>query len=313
MRLPLGKDPRESNEIHDLLLEVINHLDAMVAYWDSNRVCVFANSAYLEWMGKTKQEMVGITMQELLGPLYSQNLPYIDATLAGERQVFEREIAAPDGRIRHSLATYIPHFVDGQVRGMFVHVADVTPLKNLEHDLRAAKTEAERLATHDFLTGLPNRVLLMDRIQQALSLASRKRRQAAIFSVDIDNFKKVNDTYGHPAGDQFLVEIATRLKGLLREGDSVTRMGGDEFIVLVREIETLEQAKALAQRIVDSLRAPLRIADDVVVCSCSVGVALSSRDGMSPDALIANSDKAAYRAKRLGKNRYAFAASDDAI
>lgn len=298
-------------DLRDVLLEVLDHLDAMVAYWDLNRVCLFANNAYLDWLGIPKQQMIGITMSEMLGSLYDVNLPYIEAAYAGERQVFERDIRAPDGRIRHGLATYIPHIVDGQVHGMFVHVVDVTPLKKLEYQLRSAKNEAERLATHDFLTGLPNRVLLMDRIRQALTVSNRTHRKAALFSVDIDDFKRINDTHGHPAGDRCLVEIASRLRSLLREGDSVTRMGGDEFIVLVSEIETHSQAETLAQRILESLSEPLHIGRGATACTCSVGVAIYPQDGASPEALIANSDNAAYVAKKLGKNRYAFADGKD--
>jgi PAS domain S-box-containing protein len=114
-------------EIHGIVLGLVNHLDAMVAYWDINQVCVFANSAYRDWFGKTQQEVIGLTLEELLGPLYPKNLPYIRGAYAGQRQVFEREIPTPDGRVRPSLATYTPHLVDGQVRGIFAHVADVTP------------------------------------------------------------------------------------------------------------------------------------------------------------------------------------------
>lgn len=283
----------------------------MVAYWDLNKVCLFANNAYLDWLGIPKQKMIGITMPEMLGSLYNVNLPYIEAAYAGERQVFERDVRAPDGRVRHGLATYIPHIVGGQVYGMFVHVVDVTPLKKLEHELRTAMNEAERLATHDFLTGLPNRVLLIDRIRQALTVSSRTHRKTALFSVDIDNFKRINDTHGHPAGDRCLVEIASRLKSLLREADSVTRMGGDEFIVLVPEIETHAQAETLAQRILECLSAPLQVGNYTAACTCSVGVALYPQDGASPEALIANSDNAAYLAKKLGKNRYALAGGKD--
>ncbi len=296
-------------ELHDILLEIIDHLDAMVAYWDTNKICVFANDAYHDWLGRTKQEMIGITMQELLGPMYPMNSPYIEAALAGKTQVFERDVPAPDGKIRHSLATYIPHIVDGRVRGMFVHVADVTPLKRLENELRAAKTEAERLATHDFLTGLPNRVLLVDRILQALALSHRTRHKTALISVDIDDFKQINDTYGHPAGDRFLIEIASRLTHLLRESDSVTRMGGDEFILLVPEIESNAQVETLAKRTLESLKAPFQLGRETLTCTCSVGIALYPQHGTSPEALIANSDRAAYLAKKLGKSRYAFAGS----
>jgi PAS domain S-box-containing protein len=141
---PTPPDDRPpSEDLRDLVLDLLDHLDAMVAYWDSDQVCVFANNAYLAWFGKTKQEMVGITLEKLLGTIYPKNLPYLRAAYEGHRQVFEREIPGPDGRIRYSLATYTPHVVGGTVRGIFVHVADVTPLKLLEQERRRSEERLE--------------------------------------------------------------------------------------------------------------------------------------------------------------------------
>lgn len=297
----------EAETFHEIILNIVDHLDAMVAYWNINQVCLFANSAYKEWFGKTRQEVIGLTMEQLLGPLYPKNLPYIVAALEGKRQVFEREIPAPDGRIRYSLATYTPHIVDGQVRGMIAHVADVTRLKMMEQELQAAKAKAEQLATHDFLTGLPNRVLLVDRIAQAVALAKRKNQLVAVLTLDIDDFKKVNDTYGHGEGDRLLVEIATRAKSLLRESDTLTRMGGDEFLLLAPGVESDDQAEAMADRILERMRQPFELGKATISPTFSLGIALFPRHGTTPEALIASSDRALYEAKKLGKNRHAFA------
>lgn len=115
---------------------VTDHVNAMLAYWDKDLVCRFANKAYLDWFGKSKEEMVNkITIQQLLGPLFNKNLPYIDAALKGEIQTFEREIPIPDGSIRYSLANYFPHVENGEVKGFVAHVADITQVKLLERDL----------------------------------------------------------------------------------------------------------------------------------------------------------------------------------
>ncbi|HZX28521.1 MAG TPA: GGDEF domain-containing protein [Telluria sp.] len=289
-----------------LVFELVDHLDAMLAYWDENQMCGFANAAYRQWFGRSKEDMAHISLSQLLGPLYAKNLPYIEAAYRGEAQRFEREIPCPDGKLRHSLATYIPRIVDGKVRGIFVHVADVTPLKQLEGELRAAKAEAERLATHDFLTGLPNRVLLFDRIEQTLAHCARSGELAALVSLDIDDFKKINDNYGHPAGDRFLVEVARRLTHAVRQCDTVVRMGGDEFIILLTDLGSPEHASVMAERLVRSLAEPLDIDGRTIPASCSVGLALSAAGLPGGEAWIARSDRALYRAKGLGKNRFAF-------
>jgi diguanylate cyclase (GGDEF)-like protein/PAS domain S-box-containing protein len=299
--------PRAVERIHEIVLELVDHLDAMVAYWDINQVCVFANNAYHAWFGKTREQIVGFTLENLLGPLYPLNLPYIRAAYAGERQVFERAIPSPSGSIRHSLATYTPRIVDGRVQGIFVHVADVTVLKKLEEELRAAKEHAEALATHDFLTGLPNRVLLRDRIEQAIALARRNTAMVALLMIDMDGFKQINDVYGHDGGDQLLVEISARLRSSLRESDTITRLGGDEFLLVAPAVETEAQAGAMAERALDLVRQPFQLYDDTIVPTFSVGIALYPKHGTTPEKLLSNADRALYVAKKLGKNRCAFA------
>jgi diguanylate cyclase (GGDEF)-like protein/PAS domain S-box-containing protein len=298
---------RPHDELCEIVLTLVDHLDAMVAYWDANQVCLFANNAYREWFGKTKAEVIGLTMEQLLGPLYAKNLPYIEAALKGRRQVFEREIPGPDGMVRHSLATYTPHIVDGVVQGIVVLVANVTPLKVLEQDLKAAKERAEHLATHDVLTGLPNRALSFERIQQALGLAERHQQLVAAITVDVDDFKRINDAHGHLEADRLLVEIASRMQGEVRGSDTASRWGGDEFMLVVPDVGSVAEAETLAHRMLDRLRQPCRLAAATVSPTFSLGIALYPIDGTTPEELIASSDRAMYAAKKLGKNRYVFA------
>ncbi len=138
-----------------LALSVVNHISAMVAYWDASERCAFSNAAYQEWFGKSPCEMVGMSMKELLGPLYELNLPYIRAALRGDRQVFERRIPLPGGGFRDSIATYTPDVAGGVVLGFFVHVADVTALRKREAALEEAIRERDAaLAEVRVLRGL---------------------------------------------------------------------------------------------------------------------------------------------------------------
>src|SRR3569833_1810964 len=206
-------------DVHEIVLDLVNHLDAMVAYWDADQVCVFANNAYRYWFGKSGSEVIGLTLKDLLGPLYEKNLPYIEAAYQGQRRVFEREIPTPSGIIRHSLATYTPHVVDGKVQRIFVHVADVSSLKKLEQELKFAKERAEKLATHDFLTGLPNRVLLVDTIKHAIAVKKRRNHWVAVISLDIDDFKKTGGAGGRGGGGRRGGGGAARRGAAGREAD----------------------------------------------------------------------------------------------
>jgi diguanylate cyclase (GGDEF)-like protein/PAS domain S-box-containing protein len=288
-----------------LLSELIDHLDAMVAYWNQDRVCVIANAAYREWFGKTADEVVGMTMQQLLGPLYEKNAPYIDAAFNGEKQVFEREIPLPTGKgSRHSLATYTPHIVDGRVLGIFVHVADVTQLKRLELQLQQAKEHAESLAAHDVLTGLPNRLLLQETVDREIAMAERARCMLGILLIDLDNFKAVNDRFGHAAGDLCLVEVAARLRAALREGDILFRVGGDEFVAVLPGLETMPAVKALLSRLITAVHRPVPVDSHIESSTVSIGAALYPQHGRSLSELQAVADRALYEAKSHGRNQY---------
>ncbi len=134
---------------------VVNHIPAMIAYWDRDQRCAFSNDAYLEWFGRKPEQMIGMSMAELLGSLYQKNLPYILGALRGERQVFERQIKLPNGQVRESIATYIPDVVNGVVQGFWVHVADVTVLREREAALERALAERDAaLAEIKTLRGL---------------------------------------------------------------------------------------------------------------------------------------------------------------
>lgn len=304
---PLSNRPLSEGDIPALVVDLVDHLDAMVAYWDHDQVCRFANAAYREWFGKGRDELVGTTLRALLGPLYEQNRPYIEAAYAGAKQVFEREIPLPGGGVRQSLATYIPNRVDGEVRGIFVHVADVGPLKQLERELQAAKERAERLATHDFLTGLPNRVLLDRTVDHAIAVVKRHGGTMALMSIDVDGFKAVNDNYGHVEGDRYLIEIASRLERAVRESDTVLRIGGDEFVVVTTGMAGTPEIEALATRILAAARQPLVIGATPAHPGISIGIALYPGHGMTAAALVAASDQALYAAKKAGRDRYVVA------
>lgn len=293
----------DANETESLLLELVDHLDAMVAYWDGQQVCRFANMAYKQWFGRGREQLLGITLKELLGPLYEKNLVHIEAAYRGERQVFERAIPRPDGSgMRHSLATYIPRLVNNQVAGIFVHVADVDRMKQLEMELETANDQLEELATHDFLTGLPNRRLLDDRFNEAIERAKRTGENFYVLCVDVDNFKQINDCYGHAFGDQYLVEIASRIKSCTRAHDTVARIGGDEFLILATSIPSDEGIVSLATRLVDSAHQPYEIGQIALTPSISVGVAKYPEHGAMQHLILLSADRALYAAKEAGRN-----------
>jgi diguanylate cyclase (GGDEF)-like protein/PAS domain S-box-containing protein len=173
-------------------------------------------------------------------------------------------------------------------------------------DRRQAEERAQHLADHDALTGLPNRRLLEDRLTQALALSQRNRKQTAVMFVDLDRFKAINDSLGHAVGDLVLKEVALRLVRQLRIGDTVCRIGGDEFVVVLPEAKRSTDAANVAQKIIETLSQPVRVGDRELIVTPSIGIAVFPEDGRDAEALIRNADAAMYHAKESGRANYQF-------
>ncbi len=172
--------------------------------------------------------------------------------------------------------------------------------------IKRTQDQLDHLAHHDPLTGLPNRLLLDDRLRHAITRSGRHSERVAVLFLDLDRFKIVNDTLGHPVGDRLLRDVAERLKGCLRDADTVARLGGDEFIVLIEEFERLEEIDIVAEKIQHALAAAFHIDDHELYLGVSIGISLYPEDGDDVATLIKNADAAMYRAKESGRNTFQF-------
>jgi len=184
----------------------------------------------------------------------------------------------------------------GNIHHYIGSFADITPLKQHEFDL-------ERIAHYDPLTGIPNRLLLADRLVQAIRHTRRSQNYMAVCYLDLDGFKPVNDLYGHDVGDELLIEVSRRLKDCLRAGDTVARIGGDEFVLLLLDISSMEECRAILERILSKVAQYAWIDGHQVVVSASLGYTLFPNDQVDADALLRHADQAMYVAKQSGKNR----------
>ncbi|MDX1632100.1 MAG: GGDEF domain-containing response regulator [Thermoanaerobaculia bacterium] len=176
--------------------------------------------------------------------------------------------------------------------------------------LREARAEAQYLATHDRLTDLPNRYLLDDRLEEAIAYAERHGEKLAVLFLDLDDFKQINDTYGHQVGDAALRWMAARLEECTRSTDTVCRFAGDEFVIVQRTIQGPQSTVLLANRILSKLRDPVQLRDQEVHLMTSIGIALHPEDGSTRDTLLRRADAAMYEAKSAGGNRCALASPD---
>lgn len=216
----------------------------------------------------------------------------------GEASSIEHRIVHKDGTIRFVRNTPVVHRDgDGRVVAYDGIINDITESK-------VAEAEITRLSLHDGLTGLPNRVLFMDRLRQALPVAERRDETLAVYFIDLDFFKDVNDAYGHEVGDAVLSAVAERLLGCVRRSDTIARIGGDEFVGLTPAIGNVANACVIAEKMVRALREPFPVGAHVCQLGGSVGVAMFPEHGQTGDALLRQADQAMYAAKRSGRNAW---------
>ncbi|MFO8035058.1 MAG: PAS domain S-box protein [Anaerolineales bacterium] len=268
----------------------------------------------LEWnagaekvFGYTAEEAVGRDLDALIanpeGEILSEASTYTN-------QILNQEIVPPTETVRYDkwgnpinvVLTGAPIQVGGDLVGIVASYTDITKQKSLEKEIK-------HMATHDALTGLPNRRLFNERIGLEIAHAERNQERVGVMFIDLDNFKEINDTYGHSTGDVLLKKIGSRLVNVLRKSDTVARMGGDEFLLITPEMETFEDAYTTAERVLKAMQDPFTCNGNQVKISFSIGIAIYPDHGEDVDTLTKHADSAMYQAKEQGGSTYQMHAS----
>src|SRR5258708_3294044 len=288
------RSQRALRETADKLRLFAAYVPAMTAYWDENRRCHFASKAFAEFYGLAVEDLIGKDIRDVLSDaVYGEVEGYFVQVLQGHPVHYQRTDTTQAGESRYLEVKLLPHVgEEGKVMGWFAVTTDIT-----QHKL--AEERIQRVAHHDSLTGLPNRLLFDDRLKQAISLAKRNARQFALLYLDLDKFKPVNDTLGHNAGDELLKAVATRIRGQVRESDTVARVGGDEFTLILPDTGR-EEAVMVARKIIAALATPFQLGTrkQSVDIGASIGIAVYPADARDADALVKAADAAMYNAKQ---------------
>ncbi|MEK8131303.1 sensor domain-containing diguanylate cyclase [Paenibacillus filicis] len=247
------------------------------------------------------------TGQTLFAIVHESDLPDVQEAwfaLWRERRPFILMFRSvmPDGSLLWLEAKGYPVHSDEDGVHAAISAREITHYKQQEERLT-------RLAYYDPLTGLPNRRLFQDRFMQAMHIAKRYHHKLGVIYLDLDDFKRINDQYGHSIGDELLNAAASRLSHSVRDPDTVCRMGGDEFVVLVQQFDQPEDVAKIGRRISDALRQPFDIGGNQIRISSSIGAAFYPDDGMDGEALLQCADNAMYASKQLGKNQFRFFAN----
>lgn len=293
------KAAKDSAAASEKRLEAIaNHVPDLVAFVDASERFVFVNRAYARHFGLPADQITGLTLRELWGtPEYVASKPYLEQACAGQSVTYTRENA--EG-VAWEL-TFQPAWNDTKdaVTGLHMFARDITGERQKLRSL-----EAQTLSDH--LTGLLNRKGFDRRLQETMARADAGSYRAALLLVDLDDFKAVNDTYGHPVGDQLLIAFAERLRACVRSGDAVARIGGDEFAVILDNVANPNTVERIAHTVVHAAMRPFEIDGHRLVSTASVGSAMHRPDqGTSVSELFMRADMALYDAKRHGKACYA--------
>ncbi|KPP99463.1 diguanylate cyclase [Marinobacter sp. HL-58] len=259
---------------------------------------IYANKATEDLFTLPISALIGKTPQDLgfpFAPEFQQHLQQVMTHKASYRGEFSHRFSEASGEhFEYLLAPVVDE--DGETEATVCISRDIT-------ERTQAQEKIWHNAHHDLLTGLPNRRLFLDRLDQEVKHARRRNVPLAVMFMDLDGFKEVNDSIGHEVGDRLLYCVAERLASCVREDDTVARLGGDEFTVILTGARNNEDAAQVAQSIVDALAKPFHIAEPPVHISASIGITFFPRDGSSPDALLKAADHAMYTAKKSATNR----------
>lgn len=293
---------RKLQESEEQFRLTFNQAAVGIAHTDPDGPFVRINRKLCDITGYTEAELLQRTFQETTHPDdVAEDVVLIGRLVHGEINEYSREK-------RYIRKDGSPVWVHVTVSSMRDDSGKVRCIALIEDISRRKQAEEEllRMANHDALTGLPNRLLLQDRLSQAIAYAHRTSRKVAVMFIDLDRFKNINDSLGHDAGDEVIIESARRISACLREADTVARQGGDEFVVVLSDMADEENAAVVAQKILDTLFRPMIVEGQEVFPTGSIGISLYPRDGEDPQTLLKNADVAMYRAKSEGRNGFQY-------
>lgn len=299
-KLEAAKRSQQELRLRDRAIEASVNAIIITDHTTPDQPVIYVNRAFERITGYTPEEALGRNCRFLLGDDHDQ--PELDTIRTALRECREARVTLRNYRKDGTL--FWNDLYIAPVRNENGEVTNYVGIQNDISDSRTYQAELEHQANYDTLTGLPNRNLMHDRLKQAISHARRYHKVMAVAFIDLDNFKLVNDSLGHSAGDRLLTTVADRLKVCVRSSDTVARLSGDEFVLILFDQNDETIINNTMQRILSEVSLPCRLEDREFFVSCSIGYSLYPKDGETPEMLLKSADAAMYHAKEQGRNNF---------
>lgn len=301
---------------YKLLENIVNILPMRIFWKDHDGKYMGANNLFLEDANlKTQDEIIGKNDFEMVwgeteGQLYRDDDVLVMESDKSKLHFEELQTDENGNTIILSTSKVPLKDVEGKIIGVLGTYEDITDRHNMENKIIEQSESLKHQATHDALTLLPNRLLFNDRLENTILKAKRNSKEFALLFVDLDQFKQINDSFGHLLGDEVLITIAARLKNTIREEDTLARLGGDEFIIIIDDFKSISVLSTLAQKIIDATTKTIKTKEHKLFLTSSIGISLYPKDSDNAQNLVKFADAAMYKAKDEGRNNFQFYSED---
>lgn len=305
VRARLQQDARQQGLLYQTVVERVSDV---IFQLTPNLSIAYVNPAWSARLGYPPDRQIGMSLLDVIHPADRDRIAAELKELAsadGGMIATETQVLAHDGQVIWMELRALTDPAGGGLGDITGMLFDISARRRSDAELRESHERFRRLAFQDPLTGLPNRLVFADRLQHALAVAERRRAGVAVLFIDLDGFKPVNDLYGHAAGDRVLTTVGERLRERMRGGDTIARFGGDEFAVILEDLDDPSQAMAIATELIDAMQAPIHLGVEQIEVGISIGITYLTGRKLTAEEAVAEADKALYEAKSGGRSRYA--------
>lgn len=301
LELQYKKQAKVLEYIHDSVISTDKN--GLITNWNKGSTTLFEYS---------EEEIVGKSIAEIYDTdnKYTFEELFIILNTQGNLDIEAYMLKQNSPRIICDLSLSVSRDENDSVDGYIGYIQDITAQKKTEELLKQQTELLQKQAHYDILTGLPNRALFKDRLSQAIISSKRNNAKFALFFIDLDQFKQINDSLGHHIGDEVLIQAAKRLNSVIREEDTLARLGGDEFTIILKDLQSMQSTSMVAKKIVDIMKEPIQIRTHNLYVTASIGISIYPQNATSDDNLIKFADVAMYKAKDAGRNNFQFYSAD---